>query len=64
MLESSLRFRVPEELGLAVFTDMHVAASMRSLVNTVSQPNTPDEIVFRERSQILQILPSCGCSYG
>ena len=31
---------------------MHVAASMRSLINTVSQPNTPDEIIFRERSQL------------
>ena len=55
MLESSLLFKVPEELGLSVFTDMHVAASIRSLVNTVSQPNTPDEIIFRERNQLSNI---------
>ncbi|MFO0005803.1 MAG: hypothetical protein ACK559_32225, partial [bacterium] len=54
-LESSLPFKVPEEVGLSVFTDMHVAASMRSLVNNVSQPNTPDEIVFRERNQLNNI---------
>jgi hypothetical protein len=50
MLESSLLFKIPEEFGLSVFTDMHVASSMRSLINTVSQPNTPDEIIFRERN--------------
>jgi hypothetical protein len=50
MLESSLLFKIPEEFGLSVFTDMHVASSMRSLINTVSQPNTPDEIISRERN--------------
>ena len=52
MLEASLLFKIPEELGLSVFMDMCVASSMRSLINTVSQPNTPDEIIYRERSQI------------
>jgi hypothetical protein len=50
MLESSLVFKIPEEFGLSVFMDMHVASSMRALINTISQPNTPDEIIFRERN--------------
>jgi len=50
MLEASLAFRLPESLGLEIFLDLHVASSMRALVNTVSYPNTPDEIILRERT--------------
>jgi hypothetical protein len=55
MLEASLLFKVPEEMGLSAFLDKHVASSMRNLVNVVSSPSTPAEIVTRVRNPISPI---------
>lgn len=52
MLVASLTFTLPPDLGLSTFTDKHVAHSMRNLTNTVSHPNTPEELVTRARSPV------------
>jgi hypothetical protein len=52
MLLAQLPHTTAPTLGLDVFLDMHVATSMRSLVNTTSHPNTPDELVTRQRTPV------------
>ena len=57
MLDCSLQYTLPEDFGLSIFADKHVAQSMRDLVNTQSHPNTPNELVMRERTPTYRVLP-------
>ena len=52
MARAQLKFLPKPELGLDIFLDLHVAASMRHLVNSVSHPNTPEELVTRQRAPL------------
>ena len=57
MLDCSLPYLVPEDLGLSIFADKHVAYAMRDLVNTQSHPNTPHELILRERTAHYKAAP-------
>jgi hypothetical protein len=56
MLTAQLKYLPAPQLGLGIFLDMHVAASMRALVNTVSHPNTPEELITRQRASLHGLL--------
>jgi hypothetical protein len=52
ILGASLPFRIPPEFGLDCFQDLHVAYTMRNLVCSKSYPNTPAELVQRQRAAL------------
>ena len=56
MLLAQQPYLPPPALGLDIFADMHVAACMQALVNSVSHPNTPEELITRQRATLGGLL--------